>query len=81
MVNTMMGFQLMRDADRIAQALNMVGVLGWWLLAAILTTEIWRGSEAFAVVANSLIAVEREITKAGIGVHWAFQVAKTYEDT
>ena len=66
----------MRDADRVAYALNIAGFLGWWLLAAILTTEVWRGSEAFAALANGLIAIERVMPKMGIGVHWAFQVAK-----
>ena len=45
-------------------------------MAAILTTEVRRGSEAFAAVANNLVAVEIEMKKMGIGVHWAFQVAE-----
>ena len=40
-------------------------------------TELRRGSEALATIAGSLMALEREMKKMRIGVHWAFQVAKT----
>ena len=62
------------DIDQTAWILNIVGNVGWWLLSVIVTTELWRRSEEFATMANNMIAMEREMLKLGIGVHWAFKV-------
>ena len=63
-----------QNADHASSILNVMGSVGWCLMYATITAELWFGSKEFANMANNMMEVEREMKKFGIGVHWAFKV-------